>query len=415
MFVRVLTGAILASALGIGAALAQSAADVGGPRELPPAGFSGQQYVDSRGCVFLRAGLGGTVNWVPRVDRNRKAMCGYPPTFGGGTRPAAVAVAEPVVPAPAPKPVPAAKPAPVRVTAAEPPPESYTPAPVRGVTAPVVARPTVRVATAPVAPVVPSVTAEPSFSGNRIGCTRSAPVPARLKLTNGGTVVVCTRGDGTLEGLRAPVYPAGSRVGASLTPPAGGDRLPVTVGGTVPLGQASAVGNGRPGARVADPGVAVPQGYKLAWEDDRLNPLRGVGTAEGQAAQDQVWTRTVPARLTTDPPQGFFAFLQPQPRQRVVMSTKAAEAPAQVTVSTKSQPATGGRVFVQVGSFGVAANAQGAAARLQAMGLPVARSDGRIGGKAVQVVLAGPFGSVAEAQAALGAARGAGFGDAFIR
>jgi hypothetical protein len=30
-------------------------------------------------------------------------------------------------------------------------------------------------------------------------------------------------------------------------------------------------------------------------------------------------------------------------------------------------------------------------------------------------VLAGPFGTPGEAQAALGAARGAGFGDAFVR
>lgn len=406
MFVKVLTGAFLASALGVGAALAQSAADVGGPRELPPAGFSGQQFIDSRGCVFLRAGLGGTVNWVPRVDRNRKAMCGYPPTFGGGTRPAATVAADPA-PAPAPKPVPAVKPAPVRV-ADEPAPETYTPAPVRNVAvAPVVTA-------APVALPQRTVAVEPSFSGNKIGCTRSAPVPQRLKLTNGGTVVVCTRGDGTLEGLRAPVYPAGSRVGASLSGP---DLAPVSRGGAVvPLGQAAAVAGGASGVRLVDQGVQVPPGYEPAWKDDRLNPLRGVGTVAGQVAQDQVWTRDVPARLTTDPPKGFFAFLKPQPRQRVVVSTKSVEAePPRVTVSTKSRPAADGRVFVQVGSFGVPANADGAVARLSALGLPVARSQGAIGGKAVQVVLAGPFGSAGEAQAALGAARGAGFGDAFIR
>lgn len=388
MFVKVLTGAILASVLGALGALAQSAGDIGGPRELPPPGFAGQQYVDSRGCVFLRAGMAGRVTWVPRVDRDRRAMCGYPPSTGGR----AVAAAE-AEPAPAPTPAPA--PAPRRVAAAaEPPESSYVPAPVR------VARP----AAAPMAPAAPVVAAAPVASPvtgprataggqGRIACSTAAPVAQRLPLTNGGTVVVCTRGDGTLEGLRAPVYPPGSAVGASLSPPEGA-RL-------VPLGQPAAIGSGSREARVAQHSAPVPKGYKPAWEDDRLNPLRGVGTAEGQAAQDQVWTRELPARQQVEAPM-------------------AVQAPA-VTRSTKSAPAeaapraAAGGIFVQVGSFGVPANAAGASSRLAALGLPVALSKGRIGGKAVQVVLAGPFGSAADAQAALRAARGAGFGDAFLR
>ena len=382
MFVKVLTGAILASVLGALGALAQSAGDIGGPRELPPPGFAGQQYVDSRGCVFLRAGMAGRVTWVPRVDRDRRAMCGYPPSTGGR----AVAAAE-AEPAPAPTPAPA--PAPRRVAAAaEPPESSYVPAPVR------VARP----AAAPMAPVVAAapvtapLTVPRATAGGqrRIACSTAAPVAQRLPLTNGGTVVVCTRGDGTLEGLRAPVYPPGSSVGASLSPPDGA-RL-------VPLGQPSGIGSGSRAARVAQHSAPVPKGYKPAWEDDRLNPLRGVGTAEGQAAQDQVWTRELPARQQAEAPM-------------------AVQAPA-VTRSTKSAPAeaapraAAGGIFVQVGSFGVPANAAGASSRLAALGLPVAMSKGRIGGKAVQVV---PFGSAADAQAALRAARGAGFGDAFLR
>jgi SPOR domain len=50
------------------------------PAELPPADYSGQQYVDSKGCLFLRAGIGGTVNWVARVTREGIAVCGYPPS-----------------------------------------------------------------------------------------------------------------------------------------------------------------------------------------------------------------------------------------------------------------------------------------------------------------------------------------------
>ena len=77
--------------------------------------------------------------------------------------------------------------------------------------------------------------------------------------------------------------------------------------------------------------------------------------------------------------------------------------------------ATAGRSYIQVGTFGQPSNADGASQRLAGLGLPVARSKITKGGKALQIVLAGPFASSAEAQAALSKARRAGFSDAFIR
>ena len=69
MFGKVLSAAAMVAVLGTSAAWSRG---LQGPAELPPAGFKGQQYVDSRGCVFLRGGYGGQVTWVPRVSRDHK-------------------------------------------------------------------------------------------------------------------------------------------------------------------------------------------------------------------------------------------------------------------------------------------------------------------------------------------------------
>ena len=73
-----------------GAALAR----LSGPVNLPPASFQGMQFVDARGCLFLRAGYGAQTVWVPMVDESKKQICSMAPSFGGaGTVTAGTVVA----------------------------------------------------------------------------------------------------------------------------------------------------------------------------------------------------------------------------------------------------------------------------------------------------------------------------------
>lgn len=82
----------------IGVVSAQSLRNSSGVVELPPAGYSGKQYVDSKGCIYIRAGQAGNVTWVPRVTRDRRQVCGYKPSL------AATGVVVRVASIPTPKP-----------------------------------------------------------------------------------------------------------------------------------------------------------------------------------------------------------------------------------------------------------------------------------------------------------------------
>ena len=418
MFFKVLSGAVLAAVMTINATEARTVAQLGGPANLPPSSFQGDQFVDARGCIFLRAGFGGQVNWVPRVDRAHNPLCGFPPTFGGQ---AAAAVAADMAPEPA-APAPAAVVAAPMVAA-------------RNVAAPTVAAPTVaapqiamrapqngglgwlfgtgnsnRVAVAapqvqapqiqapqvqvPVAMTAPRYQTTTGLAAGQVGCWADAPRLERVVLRTGGQALVCTRGDGTLDGWRPPMFGPGAGVGAALTAM---DTL-----------QGARLAAANTTTRVASNSVPTPpKGYKLAWKDDRLNPLRGVGTASGQAQQDQIWTRDVPAVLVQDQPVA-------QTAGRVQTTVSTMSAPAAPVVVAKPA-AQSGAAYVQVGTFGDPANAAGVKARLAALGLPVSTSKLTKGGKQLQIIFAGPFASAAQAQSALTAARGAGFGDAFLR
>ena len=76
---------------------AMAATHIGTPAELPPDDFAGRQFVDSAGCVFIRATVDGAVTWVPRLTVERPVLCAFGATFTEGA-----VVAEGSLPTPAP-------------------------------------------------------------------------------------------------------------------------------------------------------------------------------------------------------------------------------------------------------------------------------------------------------------------------
>lgn len=484
MTVKMLKAMALGAILATSAAEAQSLRQIGGPASAPPAGFQGQQFVDSRGCLFLRAGYGSGVNWVARVDRKHKPICNMVPTGSAAAQAAVAADMAPdpqaVTQAPAPTTTAAAQPAPVmrpaivaqqapvrQVAAPSPGPkptlvsrpveQPANPAPTQQVTLTYQA-PTVQVAAvAPVvrAPVVqvPTVQTRSAVAANYQGsavatsvagvqCYSSAPVLERVSVS-GGTALVCTRGDGTATGWLPPMGGGGAQVAAPVrtaqiyaTAPAQAPTVALVPMQMVSV-QAQPMQVYAPPQPMAAHSHALPKppkGWVYAWKDDRLNPLRGAGTVQGQVQQDQVWQRTIPMVLLTDPPpQTAFqrAFgLRPAAATQVyttvstgvsTMSASPVTKPASrkaapvVQVSTAPAPKAAGGTLVQVGCFADPSNAEAVVARLSSLGLPVSTAHTTRKGKTLQVVYAGPFSSGSEASSGLATVRGAGYGDAFLR
>ncbi|MFN0116541.1 MAG: SPOR domain-containing protein [Paracoccaceae bacterium] len=246
----VLSVALLAGFGWAGPGFSQALKDVDGPAEVPPAAFTGTQYVDSQGCVFVRAGLGGKVTWVPRVTKDRKLMCGQVPTFAAAAQ------------APAPLAAMAAEPAPAPAVAA-PAPIPAAPAAAPAATKKVVAKakPPARKAAPKEGALLVSVAVVP---GGATACVPPPKLAQRFTLSNGRRFLRCA----------APVAdPLGYIKGLDLP-------------GVMVTGAA-------PGAVPVKP----PAGYVAAWSDDRLNPRRGETTAAGEAAMAAKWTNGTPMRL----------------------------------------------------------------------------------------------------------------------
>jgi hypothetical protein len=401
---RVLVAVVAASFMSGTVVLADSPV---GPSESPPSGFDGTQFVDSEGCAFMRADISGSTVWVPRVDENRLPICGMDPTLGGtvvAATTAPVVMTEPTAPAPETEPpintvatltTPAARTAPAdprpatpraaspavaAATVAPPEPRRMTLAQICAETAatgqifinqatgqPVVCA-TSRAVVAASAPA--TATAEPLRLTLADACALSVQTGLRYRNAATGDLIVCpdmTVSPGFNTQVVAPS--AIARSYWSFSNPFGA-RIPVSN----PTGIVQAYSG-------------PPPGYEAVWTDGQMNIDRGFPPLSAMQMQ---------ARLA-ESQNGVIAR----------MSTQGVP-PGEVMPST-------GDLFVQVGTFGNPANAQRAVATLQGLGLPVDIGTMTRNGAALQVVAAGPFASDAELQAALRAARGAGYGDAFTR
>ncbi len=466
-FTRVLAVSVIAVSMGLITAEAKTLREAEIPAEYPPASYTGKQYVDSRGCVYIRAGIDGMTNWVPRVTRDRGVLCGYQPSLAKSATPPVQAPAKPVPviePKPAPKPAvkPVAKPvqvvtqapkaAPVRVAPKAAPvkakPVAPTPRPARKVVQVTPAQPVQPAAVKPVVKAAPT-----PVSGN---ARRLAP-PTKVTSCEGVTGISRYYAGVSTDGMpvrcgpqsdphvtvirREPVtvMRGGEPVRVQRRVVHQSPAAPAPIGGQVRVAPRH-VWEQQQASKVESP---IPDGYRPVWKDDRLNEQRGHQTFDGIYASGLAWTRTVPRKLyvrstglvvTHKYPGLMYPYhsydemraagydaaisdtaMAPQTAQKVVRRS----APKKAIVATKSVKRTApaapakGR-FVQVGTFGVEANAQRTASRLKSMGMPARLGRLTKGGKTYRIVLAGPF-APNQLGAALNKARSAGFSDAFVR
>jgi hypothetical protein len=250
--------AALMLALSVETSLAQSLNRASGPAEVPPSSFQGKQFVDSKGCAYIRAGYSGRVSWVPRVSRSRKVLCGFRPTFSARQAVQAPQAAQRV--------------------------QQRT---VRTVTQPQI-NPTPKSTSSGT---LFRSTAAPKINPNSRIAPRVTPTDKRIAPCVGASTLssqYINQGDGVR---------CGPQKGSATTV----IKREVLQRSNLDSQYRGPKGTNR---RIADAAsITVPKGYRSAHKDDRLNPLRGVGTTSGQTQMAAIWSNTVP-RYLIDPATG---------------------------------------------------------------------------------------------------------------
>ncbi|WP_247651222.1 SPOR domain-containing protein [Roseovarius autotrophicus] len=355
----------------------------------------------------------------------REHMCGFAPslaTTAPQPQPQIQPQAAPrIADAPAPRAQPAPRTSPAPVSA--PKPAAPAPVPPR-VSLAAASAGTARVLTPP----------DPA----RTACANMTDVSAAYMVQHKGSPVRCGPQtahyatypqDGSARGTYTVLIP--------VAPPALGTRA---IPGSVPTGTRVAPSRVYTSQRTSLFGISVPEGMKPAWEDDRLNPRRAHQTFEGKAQMEVMWTNTVPRRLIdrrsgTDVIHRFpglqppFTSFEGQRAAGVTVATRGVHVPDPVparraptaSVSSRSVPgiATAPDVsrphYAQAGIYADPEQGRAAAQRVAAAGLPARQGKLSRDGRALTVVLAGPFASRTEAERGAQRLRGMGFGEVRLR
>lgn len=471
---RVLAIAAFATTFAHSGAVAQSDSGARVPAEFPPSSYSGRQYVDSRGCVFIRAGIDGQTTWVPRVTRGRKVICGFKPSLGTATasaqpepakpaaqKPEVIVVPQKVEPAPKPKRVVTAPKKKVARKVPAPRTASTTPAPKVIKVAP-------KTATAPRPAPKPAMKTERVVS-TQTACQGASAVSQRYMKSRNGLAVRCgpqaaphatviSGGGGSGTAIRVVrAAPTARSQAVAQTKPSYGDAAVRTV-----PAQATRVAPRHVYERQisSTQGVFVPEGYKPIWEDDRLNPKRAHQTFAGKARMDVIWTKTVPRRLidrktgrevTHNFPglQYPYTSFEQQRAAGVVVATRGQMVPDPMTVvrtrdggirtvkrarkvataqprkqavkptvstrssAPKSPAKAASHRYVQIGIFSEPGKAKFAAQRLANAGLPARMGKSMHNGQPYTSVVVGPFSTQARLQSGMRAVRRAGYPNAY--
>ncbi len=234
-------GIVCAAVLGAQSVQAQGIQDIRPPAETPPASYTAGQYVDSRGCAYIRAGRGVTT-WVPRVTRSRTHLCGLQPSVVRQSRPAQV------------------EEAPIQVRRVPVQPRAVQPQP--------------RVVTAPV-PVQPAPRAQPVVTQSARSSACPSASASSQPYINTGPGVRCGPQQWTSNNRVTQTTTSSGQAQAVVVQ----QQRPATViSDKKPVKQHPPAWVGpNPNDRVVsarrqDP----PAGYREVWTDDRLNTRRGL-------------------------------------------------------------------------------------------------------------------------------------------
>ena len=343
------------------------------PAEEPPADFPSRQYIDSRGCVFLRDDPGG---WVARRARDGTPVCGYPPTLSA-----------------------------------------------RGLDG----RPKLRAldpnAGRSRAELLEEALSRQVITSLRPGELASDPRPPE-RLPDLGPEPDSSVPADTLRAALAAAPALRQGMGGALRP---NRRLCELLGyddesGAAGLGRDPSHGYcaSLPESDLSRLSFARPIGSAAAGAE---NPSPAFPAAQASAAPAAA-RRHDPAAKPAPPPAA--SEKRPAPAARPAAGQGAGQAAAKSERPARAGKPSGapsnavgmipaGARYVQVGTFADPQNAERAAGRIARMGYPLLRGQDRVGGREVQVLIAGPFADREGIVRALDGIRKAGYGDAFPR